>query len=143
MQNWSRIRTVLLVILGTLIGSTVNGAILDLSAKFFPLPKGADNSSMEALQKTIHLFRPIDYFPAFLAHAMGSLVAAICITLFIKDQKAHRRGSYIASGLFLIGGIIMVMALPAPFWFESIDLVFAYFPMAFLGIFIAEKLRKA
>jgi hypothetical protein len=33
----------------------------------------------------------------------------------------------------------MVTILPSPLWFNIIDLVFAYFPMAFLGYRLGKK----
>lgn len=35
--------------------------------------------------------------------------------------------------LFLIGGIVAVIMLPAPLWYDVIDLLFAYIPMALIG----------
>jgi hypothetical protein len=35
----------------------------------------------------------------------------------------------------------MVFQLPAPLWFDLVDLIFAYFPMAWLGYKIVSKLR--
>jgi hypothetical protein len=35
--------------------------------------------------------------------------------------------------LFLLGGIGAVRMIPAPMWYNVIDLVFAYLPMAYLA----------
>jgi len=43
---------------------------------------------------------------------------------------------------FLSGGIYMTIILPAPIWFISIDLIFSYIPMAFLGWYFAIKNTK-
>jgi hypothetical protein len=40
---------------------------------------------------------------------------------------------------FFIGGFFMVLKLPSPVWFNVIDLVFAYFPMAWLGSLLIKK----
>ena len=36
----------------------------------------------------------------------------------------------------------MVFKLPAPLWFDLVDLTFAYFPMAYLGSWIINKYKK-
>lgn len=41
--------------------------------------------------------------------------------------------------LFLIGGVSMVAMLPSPMWFNALDLIVAYIPMAFLGGKLAIK----
>jgi hypothetical protein len=33
----------------------------------------------------------------------------------------------------------MVIDLPAPIWFEALDLLIAYFPMGYLGYRLAKK----
>lgn len=35
--------------------------------------------------------------------------------------------------VFLLGGVTNVLMLPAPLWFNIVDLVGAYLPMAWLG----------
>jgi hypothetical protein len=50
----------------------------------------------------------------------------------------------IAIGIgFWVGGLISVMQIPAPMWFNGIDLVFAYLPPAFLaGKIISKRNQK-
>jgi hypothetical protein len=43
---------------------------------------------------------------------------------------------------FLIGDIAAVFMLPAPLWYNIVDLLFAYIPMAFLGGKLANAKRK-
>jgi hypothetical protein len=65
------------------------------------------------------------------------LVGVLVATLIAASYKFK-----IAMALgvvFLIGGIAAVIMLPAPLWFEALDLVFAYIPMAW----IAAKLGGA
>jgi hypothetical protein len=42
--------------------------------------------------------------------------------------------AYLFAGLFFLGGLQMVIALPAPLWMEALDLTVAYFPMAWLAL---------
>jgi hypothetical protein len=39
----------------------------------------------------------------------------------------------IVAVLFLIGGIMNVIMLPAPTWFSAVDLLLAYIPMGLIG----------
>jgi hypothetical protein len=44
--------------------------------------------------------------------------------------------------LFLAGGVLMVVILDAPLWFEITDLVLAYIPMAWLGFKLGTRNKK-
>jgi ABC-type Mn2+/Zn2+ transport system permease subunit len=78
-------------------------------------------------------------FP-FLAHALGTLVGAIIAGWIATTNKM--KFSISIGILFLLGGIYMSFMIKGPIWFTSIDLVFAYIPMALLGGKIAKKLSK-
>ncbi|MNL82973.1 hypothetical protein D3C87_2104970 [compost metagenome] len=45
--------------------------------------------------------------------------------------------------LFLAGGIASCFMLPAPRWFEVLDVLLAYIPFAWLGYLIAKKPARA
>lgn len=67
----------------------------------------------------------------FLAHAIGTLVGAF---LAAKIAASHGLKLSLSIGvLFLVGGIQMSMMLPAPMWFDVLDLGVAYLPMGWLG----------
>ena len=44
--------------------------------------------------------------------------------------------------VFMAGGIAASFMIPAPIWFIVLDLVAAYLPMVWLGLTVAERLRK-
>jgi hypothetical protein len=50
--------------------------------------------------------------------------------------------SFFVAGLFFFGGAYMVSVLPAPIWFNVLDLVVAYFPMMYLAQWMVAKRRK-
>ena len=75
-------------------------------------------------------------FP-FLAHAIGTLSGSFIAAKF--SASYHMLFAICISIFFLSGGISMVFILPAPIWFIVIDLVFAYFPMGWLGWKISNK----
>jgi hypothetical protein len=102
-----------------------------------PPPEGADVTTMEGLKASIHLFEPKHFIMPFLAHAIGTLVGAF---LAVKlGASSHMRLAIIVGFFFLVGGAINVFLLPAPMWFNVLDLVGAYIPMAWLGHKLAAK----
>lgn len=133
-------KNVLAVIGGVLIGGVVNMGIISISGIVIPPPDGADASSMESLQASMHLFEPKHFIMPFLAHALGVFVGAFCAALIAASHKMIL--AYAVGCFFLLGGIINVIILPAPMWFNVLDLVLAYIPMAYLGGIIALRLRN-
>lgn len=125
------LRNILAVIAGLVIGSIVNMGLINLGHFLIALPPGADVSSMEALAASMPSFGPEQFIFPFLAHAGGTLVGTLVAVLIAASHKLK-----IAIGLgsvFLLGGIAAVVMLPAPLWYDVIDLLFAYIPMALIG----------
>ena len=125
------IRNILGVIAGIIVGTLVNGGLIQLGHAVVALPPGTDVSTMEGIAAAMPLFGPEQFIFPFLAHAGGTLVGALVATLIATSQKLA-----IALGigvLFLLGGIAAVYMLPAPLWYDVIDLLFAYIPMAWIG----------
>ena len=119
------------LIAGFFIGGTVNMMLIKFSGSIVPLPKEIDPSNMLSLKENMHLFKPINYTMPFLAHALGTLTGAY---IAAKIAFTHKLEFALAIGiLFLIGGIIMSLTLPAPLWFDLTDLLLAYIPMALLA----------
>lgn len=125
------LRNVLAVIAGVILGSLVNGFLINISGKVIPPPDGADVTTLEGLKASIHLFEPKHFVFPFLAHALGTLVGA-----FVAAKLAATHKMRIALGigvLFLLGGIANCFMLPAPVWFMAVDVIVAYIPMGYLG----------
>src|SRR6478736_5028441 len=131
------LRNILATIAGCLIGSVVNGVIIKISGSIIPPPLGVDTQTMEGLKASMHLFEPKHFLFPFLAHALGTLVGAYIAARFVTANPM--RPAMIISGLFLIGGIMMVVQLPSPLWFSIVDLVGAYIPMGYLAVRLAAK----
>jgi len=125
------LRNILAVIAGAFAGSIVNMAIVTVSGAIIPPPEGADITTMEGLQDSLHLFEPKHFIMPFLAHALGTLVGAWLAALIAATRKMTV--ALVVGGLFLLGGIGNVLMLPSPVWFTVVDLVAAYIPMAYLG----------
>ena len=132
------IRNILAVVAGFILGSIINMGIITVSSSIIPPPEGADVTTMEGLKASIHLFQPKNFIMPFLAHALGTLAGAFLAAYIAVSHKLN-----VALGigiLFLLGGIANVVMLPSPMWFNALDLVCAYIPMAYLGGKLALKM---
>lgn len=130
-------RSIVAVLVGLVVGSIVNMGLIELGYRLIPPPKGFDASTMETLKASMPLLEPRNFVFPFLGHALGTLVGAAVAALMAVDRKM--RVAYIVGFAFLIGGAIMVASMPAPMWFNVLDLVGAYIPMAWLGGSLALK----
>ena len=130
------VRPVLAVLAGIVVGSLVNMGLIMLSSHVIPPPAGADVTSAEGLKASMHLFEPKHFIFPFLAHFLGTFVGAVVATLLTPTKTSGP--AYVVGGLFLLGGIINVLMLPAPLWFIVLDLVAAYLPAAWLGHRVAS-----
>lgn len=125
------LRNVLVVIAAVLIGGSLNMIIIAFSGKIIPPPEGAELQTMEGLKASMHLMQPKHFLMPFLAHALGTMLAAF---LVVKWMKKNQQKYALGIGVwFLIGGAMNVYLLPSPLWFTVTDLILAYIPMAFLG----------
>jgi hypothetical protein len=133
----SIVKNVLAVLLGIVIGSIVNMGIIMISGSIIPPPDGGDIITMEGLKATMHLFEPKHFIFPFVAHALGTFVGA-----FVAAKIAATRKQLMAlliGVFFLIGGSISISMLGGPMWFNALDLLMAYIPMAYLGWMLAKK----
>ncbi|MBM3785117.1 MAG: hypothetical protein FJW30_12195 [Acidobacteria bacterium] len=131
------LRNVLAVLGGAVAGSIVNGGLIMISGHVIPPPGGADVTTLEGLRASIHLFEPKHFLFPFLAHALGTLAGAFLAAKLGASRHAILAG--IVGGLFFIGGSANVMMLPAPMWFNIVDLVGAYFPMAWIAAKLSAR----
>ena len=127
-----RMRSVLAVVVGAVVGGVVNMGLIWLSPSLIPPPEGVNVTTTEGLKAGIHLFEPKHFIMPFLAHALGTIVGALVAFRLAAVNKV--RAAYLVGVLFLIGGIAASMMIPAPAWFIALDLLVAYLPMAWLAI---------
>ena len=131
------VKNILGVIVGLFIGGAANMGVIMISGSIIPLPEGIDPANMESLVANFHLFKPLNFLMPFLAHALGTFVATF---LAAKIVAAHQMKFALVIGVvFLMEGIQMASLLPAPIWFDIVDLGFAYIPMAILGCKLAKN----
>ena len=137
----SILRNVLAIVVGVVIGGSVNMAIITLGPSLIPPPPGVDVSNAASLSQGIHLFEARHFVMPFLAHAVGTLVGALAAYLIAATYRTQI--AYVIGAVFLCGGIAASFMIPAPAWFIALDLLVAYIPMAWLGILIGSRLRPA
>ncbi len=134
----SIIKNILAIIAGILFGSVVNMGLITISGSIIPPPDGANVTTTEGLKAAMHLFQPKHFIFPFLAHALGTFAGAFMAALIAANHKMK-----VALGIgafFLLGGIASVFMLPSPTWFTVLDLLGAYFPMAyFAGKLVVKK----
>lgn len=123
------LRNILAVLAGLVIGGSVNMALIMVSGDVIPPPPGANLTTAEGLQAAMPLMRPIHFLMPFLAHALGTLFGAGVAGFIARNM----RPALVVGGFFLLGGIMAVMQIPAPIWFDITDLTLAYLPMAWAG----------
>ncbi|MCM4159251.1 hypothetical protein FHG64_17440 [Antarcticibacterium flavum] len=134
------LRNVLAILAGIVIGSIVNMGIITISSSVIPPPAGADVTNMEGLLKSMHLFEPKHFLMPFLAHALGTLAGAFLCAVIAANNKLKL--AMVIGLFFFAGGITNIYLLPSPAWFSVLDLVLAYFPMAWLGGKMALVAKK-
>lgn len=126
---------VLAIVVALIGGSIVNMLLVTVGPVLIPPPAGVDVADMASLAASIHLFEAKHFVFPFLAHALGTLTGAM-----IAVMISHRSWSaWLVGLLFLVGGIAVSFMIPAPVWFTALDLIVAYLPMAWLGLFICRK----
>lgn len=134
-----KLRLILAVVAGVIVGSIVNMGLILISGVIIPPPAGADVTTAEGLRESLHLFQPRHFIFPFLAHALGTLVGAVVATRLTPERRPGP--AYVVAGVFLVGGIANVIMLPVPTWFSVVDLTLAYLPAAWLGHRLASRRR--
>jgi hypothetical protein len=130
-------KNVLAVIAGIIIGSVVNMGIIMLSSSIISPPDGVNPADIESIKANMHLYEAKHFVMPFLAHALGTLVGAFIAVLIATTNKFSFA---MAIGVvFLLGGIANVFMLPSPMWFNVLDLVVAYIPMAYFGYKLGSR----
>ncbi len=136
------LRNILAVIAGALLGMAVNMAIIMLYPSVFCLPFECPPMSSEDFMpcfiENVHLLELPHLICVFLAHSLGTLIGAF---LAAKIGVSKKLGlAFIIGALFFLGGFMMQNDINwTPMNFAVIDLIFAYFPMAWLGWKLADS----
>ncbi len=129
---------IFLMLLFLFSGAFVNMGLIIAGMNLIPPPEGVDFSVAESLARGAHLLEPKHFIFPFLAHALGTFVAAFLLVFILKSSSLSVKLSWVIGLLFFLGGLIMVFEIPAPLWFDLLDLSLAYFPM----VFLAQRLSR-
>src|SRR5262245_25111208 len=106
------LRNTIAVLLGLVVGSAVNMALVMASPHVIPPPAGVDVNDPESLRSSIHLFEAKHFVFPFLAHALGTWTGALTAFLIAKSHRSIF--AYVISAAFLVGGIAMAFMIPVP-----------------------------
>ncbi len=133
------VRNIIAVVAGIILGGIVNMGIIQLSGAIIPPPPGVDMTTLEGIKAGMPLLGPQHFAMPFLAHALGTFTSALVAALI---AASHKMAFAFGLGVLgLIGGIAAVAMIPAPLWFDILDLAAAYIPMAYLGGKLATMKR--
>lgn len=133
------LRNILGAVFGLLVGGFVNMGIIIAGSALIPPPPGVDFTDADNLRQTAHLLQPIHFLAPFLGHALGTLAGSVAAVLVAASHYKIVAG--FIGVFFLAGGIAAAAMIPGPVWFVAVDLIFAYLPMAWLGLKIAGRSR--
>lgn len=136
----NRIRNILAIVAGLVAGSIINMGLIMWGSHIIPAPAGLDVTTMEGLKKALPLFETKHFVFPFLAHALGTLAGAIIAAMIVRDGKM--KYALWIGFVFFLGGASNFYSIPSPFWFILVDLLFAYFPFAYLGGRMAAVIGK-
>ena len=131
------LKGLLAVVVGLVVGSAVNMGLILLGGRVVPAPAGVDTTTSEGLAAAMPLLGPAHFVFPFLAHALGTFAGALLATWIVG--RVSRVPAAVIGVLFLAGGIASCFMLPAPRWFEVLDVVLAYLPFAWLGYRLGRR----
>lgn len=132
------LRNILAVLAGLMAGGLVNMGLILLGAAILPPPAGVDVNDVASINAHIHEYSFIQLLSPFLAHALGTLAGGFVVARLAASWKMLL-AVVLIGGLNLLGGIMAVRMIPnAPIWFDALDLITAYLPMAWLGAKLAR-----
>lgn len=132
------LRNILAVLAGLMAGGLVNMGLILLGAALLPPPAGVDVNDVASINAHIHEYSFIQLLTPFLAHALGALAGGFVVARLAASRKVLL-AVVLIGGLNLFGGIMAVRMIPnAPMWFDALDLIMAYLPMAWLGAKLAR-----
>jgi len=134
------LKALLAVVAGIIVGSVVNMGLITISGHVIAPPVGADMTTAEGIKQALPLLEPKHFLFPFLAHALGTLAGAS-----VAAKIASRSGwipPMTVGAFFFIGGVLAARMIPAPTWFIALDLLLAYFPMAWIGYRLGTQRRS-
>jgi len=124
------LKNVLAVVAGLLGGGMINGGLVELGHKIFPIA-GLDTNSLDSYAEFYPTLEPKYFIFPFLAHALGTLLGAFITAKMAANNKMKL--AMVIGFFFLAGGFYAHYLIPGPTWFSAVDILLAYLPMAWIG----------
>lgn len=128
------------LIAGVIIGGIVNMAFVMLGPMVIAPPEGIDMTYAESMKANASLLQPKHFLFPLIAHAAGTYVGTLVAYKLAKSYQMFV--AYGVGFLFFMGGISAIRMIPAPLDFILVDLIFAYFPMAYAAIKTLEEPKR-
>lgn len=125
------------LIAGVILGGIINMMFVMIGPMFIAPPEGVDMSSAESLRENAGLLQPKHYLFPLIAHAAGTYCGAL--VAYKLADRYRPVAAYVIALMFFVGGITAIRMIPAPLDFILVDLIFAYFPMAYAAIKTLEE----
>lgn len=132
------LRNIAGVVLGLIVGSIANMALISLNVSLFPMPDGTDMQDPEAFQAYIAALPPAGFLLPFLAHFAQVLVGGLVAAKVGRGAPAVLVG--IVGGLTVLGTLINNFTIHPPAW-TWIELPL-YVPVIWGTIRLAERMRR-
>ncbi len=133
----SILRNIFAVLIGGVLGMVVNMGLIIIGSKLIPPPDGMNIMDAENIKNNIHLFELKHFVFPFLAHAGGTLAGAFITAKF--SSSYYLVLAMVIGVFFLLGGIAATQMIPAPLWYNVLDLTLCYIPMGWLGWKLSGK----
>lgn len=120
------LRAIIGTVVGYVVGSIVNLAIIMVNAALYPAPEGLDMFAMDpesqkAQGEFINSLPALSFIIAWVAHWGGAFVGSLVATL-IAGRRSYIP-AIIISVLFTLGGLyIITQVASGPPWFPFLDL---------------------
>lgn len=129
------LKNILGLIVGIVIGGLVNSGIVSFGGSMIPPPTGVDPNDFESIKANMDLYELKHFIVPYLAHILGSLVAAFVAAKICNNKII----SIVAGSIFILGGAMVIYMIPeTPIWFSILDLI-SYIPAAIVGWMLGKK----
>ncbi|MBL8511306.1 MAG: hypothetical protein JNM52_06640 [Betaproteobacteria bacterium] len=133
-------QTIFAILLGLVLGSVANMALVLVSGRVIPPPPGVDMTTAEGVRAALPLLEPRHFLFPFLAHALGTFLGAFIAAKVTPQRKLL--AALVVTVFFLAGGVMAANMIPAPSWFIALDLLGAYLPFGWLGFWLVRRSIK-
>ena len=124
-------KLILAILAGIIVGWIVNMGLIVIGPSIIAPPDGMDPMDPDSYKAHTHLLTAKNYIMPFMAHALGTLAGAYTVAKLAPQSKM--KYAMFIGAFFVIGGIAAASMIPAPGWFVTLDLICAYWPMAWIG----------